>query len=58
MIQNGLHPQKLESLCKDCKGSLFEYGQVIEVYHSYCLKHDSEGDTFEKFLKLNDWYEK
>jgi hypothetical protein len=26
LITNGLDPQKVESLCKDCKGTLHEYG--------------------------------
>jgi hypothetical protein len=58
LTEKGYDPQKVESLCRDCKGTLYEYGETREDYFQYCLKHDASGDQFNEFLRLNDYYEK
>jgi hypothetical protein len=53
LIQNGLDPQKVEMLCRDCKGSSYEYGLTRDDFWNYCQKNDEDGQMWEGFLKLN-----
>jgi hypothetical protein len=57
LIHNGLDPQKVEILCRDCKGSSYEYGLTRDDFWSYCQKNDQDGQMWEGFLKLNKYYE-
>ena len=57
LIQNGIDPQKCEELCRECKGTSYEYGGIREDYHSFCMNHDHEQTAFDKFLTLNNYYE-
>jgi hypothetical protein len=38
LIANGLDPQKVEMLCRNYKGTRFEYGLIREDFWSYCTK--------------------
>lgn len=57
LCQNGIDPQRIEMLCKECKGTSWEYSVTREDYWQFCLKHDKEETEFAKFLTLNAFYE-
>ena len=57
LTMKGIDPQKIEELCRDCKGTSYEYSLTREDYHKYCTRHEGDGDEFERFLTLNRYYE-
>ena len=44
-------------LCRDCKGSSYEYGLTRDDFYKYCQKNDEDGEMWEAFLGLNKFYE-
>jgi hypothetical protein len=58
LIKNYINPKKIEELCRDCKGTSYEYGQTRNDYWSFCSKFERDDDAFDKFLQLNQHYEK
>jgi hypothetical protein len=57
LIQNGLDPQRVEALCRDCKGTGYEYSLTRDHYWKYCEKYDHDQTAWNKFLELNTYYE-
>ena len=47
LIEHGIDPQRIEELCKDCKGTTYEYGITREDYWSFYVKNDKTEDDFE-----------
>lgn len=44
-------------LCRDCKGSSYEYSLTRDDFHKYWLKNDADGEMWDAFIKLNKFYE-
>jgi hypothetical protein len=47
----------VEIICKDCKGTSYEYGETREDYFAFCQKQKDSEQLFEASLKLNKHYE-
>ena len=58
LLRHCIDPQRIKELCRDCRGTSYEYGVTREDYHLYCTKHETDYRAFDSFLNLNDEYEK
>ena len=55
---HGFDSQIIEELSYECQGTSFEYEWSRSDFQRYCAAHENDETRFDRFLQLNDHYEK